>query len=324
MMAYVRIAASTGETWDEMRARAPIEVDPTDREANWAVAVAGGLYFVGALLCATGALLPELRSPFAIGAVGVVAISTSGLLLLLWHQGRGTLMIAYLADLWGVVLIATLCAGSSGTWSPFALIYMFAIGHAAAFQPRGRLYTVALASLVAFLAPVVYETGVSTEFAAVATVGIAMALMTSAAVHFALNRIREQRRRLQVLSAASASLDRSLDPAETLRAISRMAVPELAPVCVVDALDGTGSIGSTVAAAADPALAREIEASQPDPPRGDMHLDGVASLLDEPAVGGGGPTAARPAPITEDRGFTTPARDRPRSPRSWTGTSTRP
>ena len=205
-------------------------------------------------------------------------------MLLLWHQGRGTLMIAYLADLWGVVLIATLCAGSSGSSSPFALIYMFAIGHAAAFQPRGRLYIVALASLVAFLAPLVYETGVSTEFAAVATVGIAMALMTSAAVHFALNRIREQRRRLQVLSAASASLDRSLDPAETLRAISRMAVPELAPVCVVDALDQTGSIGSTVAAAADPALARDIEASQTDPPRGDLHLDGVASLLDEPGA----------------------------------------
>ena len=278
-----------------MRARAPIEVDPTDREANWAVAVAGGLYFVGALLCATGALLPELRAPFAIGAVGVLALSTSGLLLLVWHRGRGTLTIAYLADLWGVVLIATLCAGSSGTSSPFALIYMFAIGHAAAFQPRGRLYMVALASLVAFLAPIVYETGVSTEFAAVATVGIVMALMTSAAVHFALNRIREQRRRLQVLSAASASLDRSLDPAETLRAISRMAVPELVSVCVVDALDGTGSIGSTVAAAADPALAREIEASQPDPPRGDMYLDGVASLLDEPAMEETGDPPAAPA-----------------------------
>ena len=47
-----------------------------------------------------------------------------------------------------------------------------------------------------------------------------MALLTSAAVHFALNRIREQRRRLQILIDASASLDRSLDPAETLRAIS--------------------------------------------------------------------------------------------------------
>jgi len=287
-----------------MRARAPSEVAPTDREANWAVAVAGGLYLVGALLCATGALLPELRAPWAIGAVGVLAIGTSALLLVVWHQGRGTLTIAYLADLWGIVLIATLCAGSSGTGSPFALIYMFAIGHAAAFQPRGRLYTVAGAGLVAFLAPIVYEEGVSTEFVAVACVGIVMALLTSAAVHFALNRIREQRRRLQVLSAASASLDRSLDPAETLRAISRMAVPELVPVCVVDALDLTGSIGSTVAAAADPALVQAIEASLPDPPRGDMHLDGVANLLDEPAVGEG---AARAAGGSDPAG----AHDRP-------------
>jgi hypothetical protein len=286
-----------------MRARAPSEVAPTDREANWAVAVAGGLYFVGGLLCATGALLPELRAPAAIAAVGVVAMCTAALLLLLWHQERGTLTIAYLADLWGIVLIATLCAGSSGTGSPFALIYMFAIGHAAAFQPRGRLYTVAVASLVAFLAPVVYETGVSTEFAAVACVGIVMALLTSAAVHFALNRIREQRRRLQILISASASLDRSLDPAETLRAISRMAVPELVPVCVVDALDATGSIGSTVAAAADPALAQAIEASQPAPARGAMHLGGVADLLDEPAAGapagGAGRVAANGASTPE-------------------------
>ena len=264
-----------------MRAQAPTEVAATDREANWAVGVAGGLYLVGGLLCATGALLPALRAPWAIAAVGVLALSTAALLFVLWSRERGTLMMAYLADLWGIVLIATLCAGSSGSGSPFALIYMFAIGHAAAFQPRGRVYVVVLASVVAFLSPLVYEAHVAPQFAAVACMGIVLALLTSAAVHFALSRIREQRRRLQVLSQASASLDRSLDPAETLRAISRMAVPELVPVCVVDALDGTGSIGSTVAAAADPALAAEIEASPTARPLSDLQLDGVANLLDE-------------------------------------------
>jgi len=268
-----------------MRARAPTEVTPTDREANWAVGVAAGLYLVGALLCATGALLPELRAPWAIAAVGILATATSALLFGVWHRDRGTLTIAFLADLWGIVLIATLCAGSSGASSPFALIYMFAIGHAAAFQPRGRLYVVAAAGLVAFLAPIAYEEGVSTLFAAVACMGIVLALLTSAAVHFALNRIREQRRRLQVLSAASASLDRSLDPSETLRAISRMAVPELVPVCLVDVLDGTGSIGSTAAAATDPGLAREIEAAPPARPLANLRLDGVANLLDEPSGG---------------------------------------
>ena len=181
---------------------------------------------------------------------------------------------------------------------------MFAIGHAAAFQPRGRLYVVSFAGLVAFLLPIAYEAGVTTQFAAVALVGIAMALLTTAAVHFALNRIREQRRRLQVLSDASASLDRSLDPAETLRAISRMAVPGLAPVCVVDALDGTGSIGSTVAATADPELAGEDRglaarpaAQQPAPRRGrrparrERALGGTGDR--SPRGRGGGRTRAR-------------------------------
>ncbi|HTQ68337.1 MAG TPA: PP2C family protein-serine/threonine phosphatase [Solirubrobacteraceae bacterium] len=264
-----------------MLARAPTEVAPTDREANWAVGVAAGLYLVGGLLCATGALLPELRAPAAIAAVGVVAVTTAALLFEVWHHERGTLTLAFVADLWGIVLIATLCAGSSGASSPFALIYMFAIGHAAAFQPRGRLYVVVLIALVAFLSPIVYEEGVSTLFAAVACMGIVLGVLTCAAVHFALNRIREQRRRLQVLSSASASLDRSLDPAETLRAISRMAVPELVPVCVVDVLDGTGSIGSTVAAATDPALAERIEVSPPGRPLTKLPLDGVSDLLDE-------------------------------------------
>ena len=61
-------------------------------------------------------------------------------------------------------------------------------------------------------------------FAAIACVGIVLALLASAVVHAALNRLREQRRRMEVLIAATAKLDRSLDPAETLRTIARMAV----------------------------------------------------------------------------------------------------
>ena len=302
-----------------MRARAPIEVDPTDREANWAVAVAGGLYFVGALLCATGALLPELRAPFAIGAVGVLALSTSGLLLLVWHQGRGTLMIAYLADLWGIVLIAALCAGSGGHDSPFALIYVFAIGHAAAFQPRGRLYIVALASLVAFLSPLVYETGTSTDVRRRGDRGHRDGPDDQRG-----GPLRAQQDPRAAPSPAGADhrerrLDRSLDPAETLRSISRDG-RAAARAGVrrrrlrrerLDRLDGRRR--------RRPRAGTEIEASQPDPPRGDLHLDGVASLLDEPAVGqeAGAPLAGSdpPRPARTRRGRGHPDRS--------TGTSTR-
>ena len=83
--------------------------------------------------------------------------------------------------------------------------------------------------------------------------------MTCAVIHIALERMRDQRRRLEFLIGATANLDASLDPAETLRKIARTAVPDFAELCVIDLLDRRGSIGSTVAAAVDPAVAAEVE-----------------------------------------------------------------
>jgi hypothetical protein len=228
------------------------------REARAAVAIAGGLYFVGALLCASAALLPHVSSPAGVIAVACDALLTAGLLLLAAGRGWGGLGLACIAELWGVVVIAVLCASAGGPDSPFALIYFFALGHAAAFQPRGRLVGVAVATLIAFLAPLVYEPHVSMTFAAIACVGIVLALLAAVVMHAALNRLREQRRRMEILVAATAKLDSSLDPAETLRTIANMAVPGLAELCVIDLLDDTGSVASTVVAAVDPAVAAGV------------------------------------------------------------------
>ena len=229
------------------------------REARAAVATAGGLYLVGALLCASAALLPHVSSPAGVTAVALDALATGCLLLLAAGRGWGGLGLACLAELWGVVVIAVLCWSSGGPDSPFALIYFFALGHAAAFQPRGRFVGVSVVALVAFLAPLAYESHVSTMFSAVACVGIVLALLTSMVVHTALNRLREQRRRMELMIAATAELDRSLDPAQTLRTIAHMAVPDLAELCVIDLLDEGGSVGGTVAAAVDPAVAAGVE-----------------------------------------------------------------
>ena len=229
------------------------------REARAAVAIAGGLYFVGALLCASAALLPHVSSPAGVIAVACDALLTAALLLLAAGRGWGGLGLACVAELWGVVVIAVLCASAGGPDSPFALIYFFALGHAAAFQPRGRLVGVAVATLIAFLAPLVYEPHVSMTFAAIACVGIVLALLAAVVMHAALNRLREQRRRMEILVAATAKLDSSLDPAETLRTIANMAVPGLAELCVIDLLDDTGSVASTVVAAVDPAVAAGVQ-----------------------------------------------------------------
>jgi serine phosphatase RsbU (regulator of sigma subunit) len=234
------------------------EQAPSGREVGAAIVAAAGLYAIGGALCGTAALLPHVRAPGAIVAVAINAFVVAAVLFVAFRRQRSTLALAFAADLWGVVLIAVLCAASNGASSPFALIYFFAIGHAAAFQPRGRYLIVTLACLVAFLLPLTYE-HVSGTFGAVACVGIVLALLTTGVIHLALNGVREHRRRLKFLIDATASFDTTLDPSEALRNLAQAAVPELAELCVIYLLDRDGSIESTVAAGVDAALAREVE-----------------------------------------------------------------
>jgi serine phosphatase RsbU (regulator of sigma subunit) len=234
------------------------EQAPSGREVGAAIVAAAGLYAIGGALCGTAALLPHVRAPGAIVAVAINAFVVATVLFMAFRRQRSTLALALAADLWGVVLIAILCAASNGASSPFALIYFFAIGHAAAFQLRGRYLIVTLACLVAFLLPLTYE-HVSGTFGAVACVGIVLAVLTTGVIHLALNGVREHRRRLKFLIDATASFDTTLDPSEALRNLAQAAVPELAELCVIYLLDRDGSIESTVAAGVDAALAREVE-----------------------------------------------------------------
>ncbi len=241
-----------------------------DDEAHAAVVIAAGLYLVGAALIATAVLVPQLSSAAAVGAIAAAACVTAGGLLLAARRRRGGLGLAFAADLWGIVLIVLLCADTGGANSPYSLIYFFAICHAAAFQPGRRFLVVTGAALIAFLAPVAYE-GVSSDFVAFASVGIVLALLLSSVIHLALGRIRDQRRRLQFMIAASAKLDTSLEPSATLREMARSAVPELAELCVIDLVDRGGWV-ETVAAASDPNVAVRVEALRKEYP---LDLDGT-------------------------------------------------
>ena len=227
-------------------------------EVRAAVASAAVLYVVGAALIAMSALLPHVSSPVGAAAVGVAALLTAGALSAGISRDRGGLALAWAAELWGVALIGVLCWSTGGPESPFALIYFFAIGHAAAFQTRGRFLLVGAAGLAAFLAPVLYA-HVAAPFAVGSSVGAVLALLTTAAIHTALERMREQRARLQFLIDATAKLDTSLDPQQTLRRIAATAVPRAAELCVIDLVDRAGAISETVAAARHPALAAEVE-----------------------------------------------------------------
>ena len=239
---------------------------PSPEEATAAVAIAAWLYLAGGLLCASAVLLPHVASPAGVTAVALDAFLTAAILLFVASRGRGGLDLACIADIWGIALIGALCASSGGASSPFALIYFFAIGHCAAFQPLRRLIVVFLVGTAAFVSPVLYEAHVAGGFGAVVLVGVALATLTSAVLHSALNRMREQRRRLELLLAATSKLDKSLDPAETLRTVASMAVPALAELCVIDLLDESGTIGPAVAAAQDQRLAAAVERERAERP----------------------------------------------------------
>ena len=227
-------------------------------ETRLAVASAAGLYLVGAALIATAFLLPEVSSPAAAAAVAGDAVLTAVLLLWCLWRRTGGLGLAWAAELWGIVVIVVLVAGTGGATSPFALFYVFAVGHAAAFQPRRRFIVTALLGLLAFLAPIAYSE-VSTNFAAIAAIGAVVAMLTTVVLHIALERMRADRRRLELLIAATARLDSSLDPQQTLRRIASTALPELAELCVIDLADDDGAVSTSVVAAVDPAVAARVE-----------------------------------------------------------------
>jgi PAS domain S-box-containing protein len=63
-----------------------------------------------------------------------------------------------------------------------------------------------------------------------------------------------------LLAAASAAFDSSLDPFETMRTIARTAVPRLAELCVIDLIREDGTIGDSVVEAVDVDVTPRLQA----------------------------------------------------------------
>lgn len=228
-------------------------------ETRIAVASAAGLYVIGGALIATSFALTDVSSPIGAAAVAGDAMLTACALLLAVAHDRSRLGLAWLAELWGILLILVLCASTGGADSPFSMLYFFAVGHAAAFQPRKRFVATSVLGLLAFLAPLAYSE-VPESFASFATVGAVLAVLTTIAVHAALESMRADHRRLELLITATKKLDSSLNPQQTLHRIAATALPELAELCVIDLTDEDGTVVSSVAAGVDEEVAETVEA----------------------------------------------------------------
>lgn len=90
----------------------------------------------------------------------------------------------------------------------------------------------------------------------------------------------------ELLAAASAAFDASLDPLQTMRTIAQTAIPQLAGLCMIDLIREDGTIGDSVVAAMEADLAARLErlrADRPLDPEG-MHPVARALRLDAPIV----------------------------------------
>jgi PAS domain S-box-containing protein len=94
--------------------------------------------------------------------------------------------------------------------------------------------------------------------------------------------ITERRRTAEakdLLAAASAAFDTSLDPVQTMRTIARTAIPKLAELCVIDLIREDGVIGDSVVAAVDERTERRLEELRTRQPLNMNGLHPVARAL---------------------------------------------
>ena len=97
----------------------------------------------------------------------------------------------------------------------------------------------------------------------------------------------EERQRF--LAQASAALDTSLDPSETLQTIANLAVPGVADLCVIDLMEEDGALQGVAVAALEPGVGErltELRRRFPIDPEGDHPVarvlrDGQAQLFKE-------------------------------------------
>ena len=214
----------------------------TRREARFALATAGGLYFVGALLCASAALLPHVGAPAGVIAVALEALLVAGLLLLAARRGLGRAGARIRGRPLGCPRDRSAVRLQRRRAEPVRPDLLLRdrprCGLSAAWTVRTRSSSLRSSRSSRRSSTKRVSRRRSERSPAWGSCSRCSRVWSSATRSAAC---ASQRRRMEILIAATARLDRSLDPAETLRTIAHMAVPELAELCVIDLLGESGA-----------------------------------------------------------------------------------
>ena len=138
---------------------------------------AAALYGLGAALLGIACALEEEPGVrVAIGGLAALALAVA--LLLIWMDGTGrdSLRLVFATDLLAVAIIAVFVAITEGAHSAYAVYFVLAALHAAAFQPRRRVLAAMAITTAAFFAPFAYDSEDASWFAGVAIPSLLPAL----------------------------------------------------------------------------------------------------------------------------------------------------
>ncbi len=188
----------------------PAALDAADLRIGGNVSIA--MFAAGATLLPAIALpIRDHIEPVAVVAIGSVSLGCAAVFAGLTRAGRISRDSLYVGDYVWVAITAALVAASGGRASPFFLLYPLPVVHAAAFQSARRMTLVTAVATLAFLTPLVYDSGETARFIAMAVIAVPPTVVVAWSLNAALTALRRQRRELAAVAETVGKLQRITD-----------------------------------------------------------------------------------------------------------------
>jgi diguanylate cyclase (GGDEF)-like protein len=178
-------------------------------DVRLALRSAVALFGVGAVLLGVACLVEDPSDLPVLAGLAVLALAVCLALLGLERANRGSLGLAFAADVLAVGMIATAVAVTREAHSPYAGYYVFVALHAAAFQPRGRVLAMIGITTAAFLAPLAYDSDNARWFATIAVATGLPALVLVWLTHLGVTSMARERRTLAAREAEAMRIAES-------------------------------------------------------------------------------------------------------------------
>jgi diguanylate cyclase (GGDEF)-like protein len=161
-------------------------------DVRLATASAAVVYVVGAGVLGAAAAVEGWPEGRELVVLAGAALLVAALVTAFERGSRDTLAIVFAAEVAALGLVGALVAVTGGVDSGYWPLYLLAIVHVAAFQPRWRVVLACLLAIGAILAPLVYEGG-DTGFLTIALSALAPTLVVAAVIHLAAEALRRER-----------------------------------------------------------------------------------------------------------------------------------